>query len=462
LPPAYIHHGALKEEFPVRFGSTLAVLGLVMATGASVVLPRLTSAQEVNCANEFRSGKLYFAQKIYRKAVDHLGAAVKACPDKAEYRARYAIALAQLGEDKLKVIEATGDVAGNKADVDSVVDMYKTAGSEFDASLKADASKPNVKFVNDNRKHFWVARYNEGIKLSQEQKADAAVLEFKLARYIDPSDIKAHTQGAIELINQGNQAEAAALINEGLAIAPNDTTLARLKEKVGADEARNLVKKAEASTNPEEAAALCARADSLYSAKLAVHPKEANTYFDRGLERLTRAAAVASKDSAQSVGVYGTAAEDFHKARELVPATSDSAFYQSALYNEIQATMNAGEVDKAEDMIREYMKYDCKDAGMWKTYAAALYLNKDQQKGAVALIISSAMSKGNEVPIADAIKNAQEDAKKASADRGNPTHVYAYTEDMGGKTMSIEVWTWCDKEKANVYYLGKDNGEVDW
>ena len=70
----------------MRFRSTLAVLGLVTAVGASV-LPRFTSAQEVNCANEFRSGKLYFAQKIYRKAVGHFALAVKTCPDKAEYRA---------------------------------------------------------------------------------------------------------------------------------------------------------------------------------------------------------------------------------------------------------------------------------------------------------------------------------------------------------------------------------------
>ena len=124
--------------------------------------------------------------------------------------------------------------------------------------------------------------------------------------------------------------------------------------------------------------------------------------------------------------------------------------------------MNAGDVGKAVDMVKEYMTYDCKDAGMWKTYAQALYLNKEQQKGAVALIISNAMSKGSEVPGADLSKNATEDAKKALDERGQPTHGYAYTEDMGGKTMSIETWVWCNKKKANVYYLGKDNGEVTW
>jgi tetratricopeptide (TPR) repeat protein len=447
----------------VRFGSTLAVLGLVLATGASLFLPaRLTSAQEVNCANEFRSGKLYFAQKINRKAVDHFAVSVKACPDKAEYRARYAMALAQFGEDKLAIVEATGDVAGNKADVDTVLDLYKLAGSEFDASLKVDPSKGNVKFVKENRRHFWVNRYNEGIKLSKEEKHDAAVVEFKLARYVDPTEIKPYAQGAIELFNQGNKSEASALIREGMVIAPNDTTLAGLLIKFGADEARDLVKKAEdPATPPEEAVLLCARADSLYTAKLKTNDKDAYTFFDRGLGRLTWAATLASKDSAQSVGIYGKAAEDFHKAGELTPASTDSAFYQSALYNEIQASMNAGNVSKAVDMVKEYMNYDCKDGGMWKTYAQALYLNKDKQ-GAVALIISNSMSRGNEVALADAIKNAQEDAKKALSERGNPTHVYAYTEDMGGKSMSIESWIWCNKKKSNVYYLGKDNGEVGW
>ena len=400
----------------MRFGSTLAALGLVMATGASLVVPaRLTSAQEVNCANEFRSAKLYFAQKIFRKSVDHFAISVKACPDKAEYRARYAMALGQLGEEKLKVVEATGDVAGNQADVDSVLDMYKTAGTEFDASLKSDSSKQNVKFVAENRKHFWVARYNEGIKLSQEEKHDAAAMEFQLARSVDPTDVKAWKQGAISLVNQGKKSEAAALIRQAQTqFSFNDSTLDNLLKRVGADEARDLIKQAEDSgTTPEQAAVLCARADSLYSAKISADDKDANTYFDRGLGRLTWAAAVAAKDSAQSVGIYGKAAEDFHKAKGLTPASTDSAFYQSALYNEIQASMNAGDVDKAVDMVKEYMNYDCKDAGMWKTYAQALYLNKDQQKGAVALIISNAMSKGNEVPGADLSKNATEDAKKA-------------------------------------------------
>src|SRR5262249_31056542 len=155
------------------------------------------------------------------------------------------------------------------------------------------------------------------------------------------------------------------------------------------------------STTPEEAAQLTARADSLYSAKLAKNDKDFNTYFDRGLSRLTWAAAVASKDSAQSVGIYGKAAEDFHKSRDLVPAAKDADFYQSALYNEIQASMNAGDVGKSVDMIKEYMAFDCKDGGMWKSYAQALYLKGEQQKGAVALIISNAVSKGNEVPIPD-------------------------------------------------------------
>jgi len=446
----------------VRFRSTLAVLGLVTAVGASV-LPRFTSAQEVNCANEFRSGKLYFAQKIYRKAVGHFALAVKTCPDKAEYRARYAMALGQLGEEKLKVVEATGDVAGNKADVDSVLDMYKTAGSEFDASLKNDGSKQNVKFVGENRKHFWVSRYNEGLKLSSEQKCAAAVIEFQLARSIDRSDPKAYYGGAVALICDDKMSEAAALIDEGLVIAPTDTSLQKIKIKVGGDEARNLVKKAEVQgTTPEEAAQLCARADSLYGAKLKANEKDSNTYFDRGLSRLTWAAAVASKDSAQSVAIYARAAEDFHKSRELKPVSADAEFYQSALYNEIQASMNAGDVGKSLDMIKEYMGYDCKDGGMWKSFAQALYLKGEQQKGAVALIMSNAISKGNEVPIADAVKNAIEDAKKTHGERGDPAHVYAYTQDMGGKSMSIEVWLWCDKEKGNVYYLGKDNGEVEW
>jgi len=462
----------------MKFGFISAVLGLEIATGILVAVPGFVSAQEVNCANQFRSGKLYFDERVYRKAVDHFALSVKACPDKGEYRARYAMALGQLGEEKLKVVEATGDVAGNQADVDSVLQMYNLAGSEFDASLKTDASKKNVKFVGENRQHFWVARYNEGIKLSKEEKHGAASMEFDLARRINPAEIKAYRQGAVSLIKENKTAEATKLIDEGLAIAPNDTTLKRMKDALGASEAGDIIKQIEnGSMASEQAGPLCSEADSLFTAKIAANPKDADTYFKRGLGRLTCAAVIASTDSAHSVAIYSKAAEDFQKARELVPASTDTSFYQNALYNEIQASMNAGDIGKSVDMIQEYMDFDCEDSGMWKSYAQALYLKGEQQKSLVALIISNAVSKdavppidaldvpyprGSEVPVLDAAKNAQEDAKKAQGERGDPTHVYAYTQVMGETTKQIQVWLWCNKKKANVYYLGKDNGEVDW
>jgi tetratricopeptide (TPR) repeat protein len=448
----------------VRLGTKWAALGL-LAWGASLTPARFASAQEVNCANEFRSGKLYFSQKIYQKAVDHLAVAVKTCPDKAEYRARYAIALAQLGDEKLRTVEATGDVAGNQAVVDTALDLYRKAGSEFDASLKApDSSKQNVKFVDENRKHFWVTRYNEGIKLSQEEKAEAATLEFQLSRLIDPRDVKAYKQGSIELINQEKMVEAEGLIKEGLGVAPGDSMLTSLMNRVRVDVAQAEVKKADAAQGAE-ALMHAAKAESLYDIALAADGKNANLLFDSGLAGLTLGSAQAGADSVippNAVATFRKAAAAFHQAKGLVPATQDSSFYTSALYNEIQASINADDVAQAVDLLKEYLNFDCKDDGIWKTYAQALYRKGDQTTGGIAFIISNSISKGSTVPISDAKKNAIEDAATALTSMGDPDHVFAYTDVLQNKTVSIETWLWCGKHKATVFYLGKNNGDVPW
>ena len=452
--------GVFRGILPVRFGSKWLSFGLVLAGGTSLGAS-VAVAQEVNCANEFRSGKLYFSEKVYAKAVDRFALAVKTCPDKAEYRARYAIALAQLGQEKLAVVETTGDVAGHKADVDSVIAMYQLAGSEFDASLKTDNSKQNQKLVRENRMHFWVNRYNEGTKLAGENRNEAAALEFELSRMLDPNEIKAYQQGVVVLVNQGKVKEAQALIESGLAKAPNDSVLTSLQKRVGAVEAQRLLKQAEdSSTDPAKANELARRADSLLTHSIKDNPKNANLYFDRGLARMTRA--TTTKDSAQAAGIYGQAADDFEEARKLVPAATDSSFHQSALYNEIQSWMNANKIDESIELIMEYLSIDLDDASVWKFYAQALLLSGDKKTGAIALIISNSMTTGSPVTIEDAVKNAGEDQKKALTDRGQPSLVYAYTADMAGKIVSVECWLWHAKKKASVYYLGKDNGEVRW
>ena len=444
----------------MRNGFKRLSYGLVLVGGAALGVPA-TYAQEVNCANEFRSGKLYFSQKLYNKAVDRFALAVKTCPDKAEYRARYAMALGQLGEAKLAVMEASGDVENNKTDVDSALAMYKLAGSEFDASLKVDSSKQNVKFVKENRLYYWVNRYNAGTKLASEDKHAAAAVEFELARVLDPKEIKAYRQGVVVLVNQGRMGEAQALIRTGLTVAPGDSVLTDYQKRVGADEAQALIDEAEKpETTPEKAIQLASRADSLLTESLKGDPKNANLHFDRGLARMTLG--TATKDTTQSAAIFSQAADDFEEARKLVPAATNAEFYQSALYNEIQASMNANKLDESIELIREYLGLDFKDPSIWKSYAQALFLDGDQKTGAIALIVSNSIGKGSGVPVPDAVKNAGEDQKKALVDRGEPALVYAYTTDMGGKTVSVESWLWSVKKKANVYYLGKDNGEVGW
>jgi hypothetical protein len=148
--------------------------------------------------------------------VERFALSVQACPDKAEYRAA-AMALASTRRFSSRPC-VTGDM---KQPAWWTPWSACTDGrSEFDAALAAEDTKKNKKFVTENRYYFWVARYNQGLKLLKEEKDAAADLEFYLSRLVDATDPKAYSQGAIALINLNKKSDAAALVQEGLARAP--------------------------------------------------------------------------------------------------------------------------------------------------------------------------------------------------------------------------------------------------
>jgi predicted Zn-dependent protease len=444
----------------VTIGSRSRVLGLGLALGASLFSAGPTLAQELNCANEFRSGKLYFSQSLWDKAVERFALSVKGCPDKAEYRARYAMAVAQYAGIQIETVELTGDLEGNRAVVDSVLGMYRLAGSEFDAALAAEDTKKNKKFVSENRYYFWVARYNQGLKLMKEEKHAAADLDFQLSRLVDPSDTKAYSQGAIALITLDRKGDAAALVQEGLARAPEDSTLNGLLETLYLDTALELTRASEETKDPAKAT----EAESYYNQVLERRGgADANVLFDRGVSRLAKGSALASAAGGESIPAdaaeaFRAAAADFHQAGEIIPLAEDPEFYKSALYNEAQATLSAGDLDPAVGVFKQYLALDCRDKAIWQLLAQALVQKGDVKSATSALMVSKSLA-NQEVAVADAVKNAQGDAA-AQGELGDPESVYSYQESGSGN--QITTWFWCQKRKAMSFILGSKQGEMTW
>jgi len=452
-------------------GQIVAGLGL----GAALLLPAASaSAQKINCANEFRSGKLYFSQSIFDKAVQRFALAVETCPQKAEYRARYAVALCQYGE--VRMTDALAMDPEPRAPVlASVATWYDMAGREFDSSLVYDNSKSNQKFVRENREHYWVARYNEGIKLLKDNKPADADFQFRLARFVDKAQIKAYSQGALALINQDKKSEAASLVQHGLEIDPKDDQLNKLQESIYLDAARALVREAEdMADSQEDAPKAVDKTDQALTYLNQVLEKrggkDPDVLFDRGSAYLARGRALDEADTSDvvppdAVDADTKAAADFAAAAELVPADDpdNHDFHLAARFNEIQAYMNAESYDTALEKIRAYAGLDPMDPAIWQMWAVCLSKKGDSKGALSALMAYKSLNPGaggSEVPVADAVSTAKADAAAAVKELGNPDAVYSYQES--GSQNVIETWIWTSKKQVRSYILGVIQGQLTW
>jgi tetratricopeptide (TPR) repeat protein len=440
-------------------------------------------AQKVNCANEFRSGKLYFSQKIYNKAVERFAASVEVCPDKSEYRTRYAIALAQYAEERLTTVTTLSDSAAKAALLDSVKAMITLAGSEFDSALaQKDCNKKIQKLVRENRKHFWVDQYNQGIKLNQESDYFMSALNFELARVLDASDPRAFSQGAIALINMDDKAAAADLVQQGLDLFPDDEKLNTLQKSIFLDAADDLTGQAEKEKNVGKAEDALGYLEKVQSKLEAPDP---DILFKMGLAKMAAGGALnkdagsGTPDSTEASARYRDAAETFAKAAALIkfvpdPKTADDSgnndFHLACRFNQVQSLFNAGDYDATIAAIKEYLALKYDDPAIWQIWTFCLQSQNRPDAAAAAIMVSksipvpedlqtAANRGGTEIAVADAEKNAKEDAAAALKELGPPAKVCSYQTEDG---YQVDTWFWPAKRRAMSFVLGVKNGEMAW
>ncbi len=449
----------------------LRTLGGALAAVAAAAILTLPASGEENCANDFRSGKLYFAQKVYDKAVTYFESAVALCPEKAEYRARYGIALAQYASERM-IGEYAGAV-GQEALLAEIMDTFAKAGAEFDSSLAVDPKdKSNKKFTNENRQHFWVDHYNRGLKFAKEGKFDSADLEFRVARLIDPKEPRAYQQGAVALINADRKSEAAELVRQGLAVDPAHPNLNKLLESIYVDAARGLIDEADRITREtpfgtvSQAGADSARVAREFLQKvLERRPDDPGLHFDMGLAFLTEGGALSRGDTGDSIAVaaqdrFRQAAASFAKAASLAPPDGDTRdTHLNSLFNEIQAYLNAGDLDDAKRVVGDYLSLAPTDPAIWQFLAQVLAKKGDQEGTVMALVVSKSIA-GQAVPVEDAKSMAIKEEKDTSVEMGDPDAVYTYQEGESGN--QINSWLWYGKKTAVAFKLGLKVGQYSW
>jgi len=433
----------------------LSRLGLVLATAlmtAIVVTP--ARAEKVNCNNEFRSGKLYFDQKIFEKALAKFAVAVEHCPDKGEFHARYALALCEMGQKYVGQLE-TAEEAERDTLLSKGLGFFEKAGRELDAALQTKAGKKKKlkKFVKQNRGHYWVHYYNEGLELFEEGDYKQADLNFRIARLINPEDIRSYGQEAITLIRLDDIPGAKALVDSGLVRDPENERLLGIQTSITRDTARNLANSADSDNDPAKVVEALALYDKLVEAT----PDDPNLIFERGLAALTGAGVVPKEDQA---ALYERAIADFRAAADLVPADGENRdFHVNCLFNIVQAYSLSGNVEKGLTAGREYTCIAPMDPAGWQ-FMAGFLIDNDEQTGAVSALMMSKSLAGNEVPVAVATDSATKDAKAALASNGKPDNVFTYQEASSGN--QIQTWIWSKAHKAVSFILGDESGQVTW
>jgi tetratricopeptide (TPR) repeat protein len=438
---------------------------LLVALAALVLAPRMTAAQSTTCADEFRSGKLYFQQQLNEKSVERFAAAVAGCPDKGEYHARYAMALCQRGDELLNQAFTKADTReAREALLEEARRHYRLAGAAFDTAAVVEPKKSLLKFVRENRDHYWVDHYNRALEfLKDDAKIAVADVEFGIARLIAPLNPKAYSQGAVARVKLEDRDGAMALVKQGLAIAPEDKQLNELLETLYQSAAEDYIQRAQENKDPAKAA----EGEALVDKLLERRGEDGNLYFLRAILRTTRGAAhmagnPAQEDSARMA--FRGAAEDFAKAAALIPPDKDQGFHQDALFNQIQALVSAGEYDPAMKVISTYLSLNYAEATIWKFMSLCLLEKGEQNQGVAALMVSKSIEGG---VIADSpekvkmtVEGAIDDAAASLSQQGPPEFVYGYQEQSSGN--QIQTWFWPAKRTVMSFILGKKNGELTW
>lgn len=453
----------------LRLGTLL--LGAVWLVSSLATAPTFAE-EKVNCANEFRSGKLYFSQAqqqhgknaeeeraLYKKSVEHYEISVEVCPDKWDYQTEYGTALAQYAGLLLEdlIITPPPDSASIWSAIDTLEALYVKAGAAFQSAYDLEDRPKARKRVRERREKYWVDRYNHGLKLLKEEKFAYANVGFRWARHIDPTRPNAYRLGANALINLGQKPEAAVLVKAGLEQEPEDEKLNQLLEKIFIDAANDLTIQAEKESDAAKAQEAIDYLDEVLERR---GGEDENVLFKRGTAYMALGASLDMSEGVdERVTSFQRSAADYAAAAELVSFETDRNFHLAALFNEIQSFMKADDCDAAIEIIKDFISKDHTDPAVWQSWAICLSQMEDPQAAVAALMLSKSLA-GSAIDVEPAMENAVEDAAASIQNLGRPDFIRAYQESSSGN--QIESWFWIEKRTAISFILGVNNGEVTW
>jgi tetratricopeptide (TPR) repeat protein len=362
-------------------------------------------------------GILYLSQKNYDKAVKELQTAVDQEPNNGLAHLRLAMAYAEVGDTK-------------------------KAGQEFDKAVSL--SSKLKKDVDANRRHYWVIRFNEGVRLSsQEKNYESAAKEFEKAIDLDPNDPRAYSNLAFSYAQLGKREEALAMFEKAATIAPNDATARKNLAAVYMDLGKAYFKQ----ENYPDALKFYEKALELGSDSVTVMFQLGNCYFQ-----------TATAETSTALAMPG-----FEKA---------GSFYERVLRkspDDLDAMTNLGMVKLALDQVNEaiqllsnVVKKEPKVSEVHKLLVRAYAKIGEQELAVTELVISKALDPSRGRRMSDLDSWLSQDGMKARygdtgdmtkilQELGTPEEVYVY-EESGSL---VETWFYWSKGIGQYFANGK-------
>ncbi len=388
-------------------------LRLLLAVAVAGILSVSGCAKNPHLAG----GILYLSQKNFEKAVRELEMAVEQEPDNGEAHLKLAMAYAEIGETK-------------------------KAGSEFDRALELDPKLQND--VDANRRHYWVEHFNEGVRLSQEEKDfKEAALEFEKAIDIDPLDVRAYTNLGFCYTQLGEHEKALSLFEKATELAPTDETSKRNLAGIYEDIAKNHFK----SGNYVEAI-------RFYEKALELAPDRINCVFQLGIchfqKASTETSAVAARPS------YEKALELYARVLEQEPDDVD------VIFNMGIANLALDNQEEAISLLKRAVDIDPKVPEFHKILGRAYARAGSQELAVTELVISKALDTSRGRRMTDVDGWISPDAVKARygdvgdvmtslQTLGKPDEIYSYQESGS----IVEVWFYWAKGRGVYFVNGK-------
>jgi tetratricopeptide (TPR) repeat protein len=364
--------------------------------------------------------------------------------------------------------EAFGYLGWAYAELDSA----EKAGAAFDQAMVKLANDPKkLKQVSDNREHYWVVYYNAGLQRYKDAdqivplkdllgstdpkaadaraKLEQSAIEFRKAIAILPSKAEAYNNMAVVLALQGRFDDAAAVVDQGLKVDPENENLKARKDSMY----NNVVVKLLEEGKYDEAVAQLEKSLERNPTDYGLLGRIAQTSYEHG-QKLDE-----KKDATGAKTAYDKAVVYFGRAAEQAPADS---LKRDMRYNQAVAAQAGGDVQTAAKVLFDLVQEHPKDATLHKMLRGS-YEKLGQKKKADEQIWVVLGMADNSSPVADVAAYTStvgkaSDAGKTLAAQGAPEEVRQFA---SGET-KVDVWYYWQKKRVYAFSGGRQVGTANF